>query len=119
MSSLDLIKMTSEGNHITFTEDKHLTAMQRLVLSGIQSNRPEWIGFFRIGTKSLTDESVGSNIFQCLQQCGIFDDVMTKEAEEFFSKAKAIAYQKLRILTKISELELVEKNFPLLRKNYR
>tara|TARA_B100000212_G_scaffold334384_1_gene304984 strand:- start:856 stop:1713 length:858 start_codon:yes stop_codon:yes gene_type:complete len=95
LSSLDLIKMTSEGNHITFAEDKHLTAMQRLVLSGIQSNRPEWIGFFRIGTKSLTDESVGSNIFQCLQQCGIFDDVMTKEAEEFFFKAKAIAYQKV------------------------
>ena len=53
LSSLDLIKMTEERNQITFAEDRCLTAMQRLVLSGIKSNSPEWIGFFRIGTKSL------------------------------------------------------------------
>jgi len=95
LSSLDLIKITNKENLITFSEDKSLTAMQRLILRGIKFNRPEWIGFFRIGTKSLTNESVGSNIYQCLEQCGIFEHVMTDKAHEFFLRVKSIAYQKI------------------------
>ena len=37
---------------------------------------------------------MGSNIFQCLQQCGILR-CYDKKVEEFFFKAKAIAYQKV------------------------
>lgn len=73
--------------------DQDLTYRQAIILKTIEKFKPQWIQRFKFGLKYVADlKESDPNLYQCLDECGIFCKDISQEAKNFISKIKNIIY---------------------------
>tara|TARA_A100001015_G_scaffold277875_1_gene337501 strand:- start:1485 stop:2390 length:906 start_codon:yes stop_codon:yes gene_type:complete len=73
--------------------DQNLTYRQAIVLKTIEKFKPQWIQRFKFGLKYVADlKESDPNLYQCLDECGVFCKDISQEAKNFISKIKKIIY---------------------------
>ena len=73
--------------------DKDLNHRQTIVLKTIEKFKPKWIQLFKFGLDYVRDlKESDPNLYQCLDECGIFSKDISQESKKFISKIKNIVY---------------------------
>ena len=73
--------------------DNSLTYRQTIVLKIIEKFRPKWMQRFKFGLDHVIDlRESEPNLYQCLNECGIFSEDITRESKNFINHIKSSIY---------------------------
>lgn len=92
LTSLDICYKNQDLYRIN-TLDQDITFRQTIVLKIIEKFKPKWIQLFKFGLNYVAElKESDPNIYQCLNECGIFSRDISYKSKNFISKIKTIIF---------------------------